>query len=204
MAQVRPPDRLLALDLETTGLDPKSDAIVAFGSVPVVERTILWGQAERAIVDDPRSLRPRNVAALAVHQVLPEEQRGALEFGRFLAQMGGRLADDVVMLAHGATIERSFLIAAATAAGVKLPPIRSVCTLTYLRGIDRLRPHLEDRLPTAAARCASLPTALGEARSLFGLPAYPDHDPLMDALGAAELYLLLSQRFPELHPRIQS
>ncbi|MEO8197339.1 MAG: hypothetical protein ABI689_11525 [Thermoanaerobaculia bacterium] len=45
--------------------------------------------------------------------------------------------------------------------------------------------------------------ALGAACSFFGLPAYPDHDPLGVALGATELYLLLSQRFPELHPRVR-
>ena len=71
MAEPAPPARLLALDLETTGLEPRRDAIVALGLVPVEERTILWGRAYRTLVDDPRSLRPRDLGALATHQVLP-------------------------------------------------------------------------------------------------------------------------------------
>ena len=51
MANSAPPGRLLAFDLETTGLEPRRDAIVAVGCVPVEERTILWGRAYRALVD---------------------------------------------------------------------------------------------------------------------------------------------------------
>lgn len=204
MADPAPPARLLALDLETTGLEPRRDAIVALGLVPVEERTILWGRAYRALVDDPRSLRPRDLGALATHQVLPEEQRGGLGLAALLELVELRLAVGTVLLAHGASIERGFLVAAAQALGLRPPALRTVCTLAYLRAIERVRPHIADRLPAGAARHAAIPTSLGAARGFFGLPAYPEHDPLYDALGAAELYLLLSQRFPELHPRVQS
>lgn len=204
MAEPTPPARLLALDLETTGLEPRRDAIVALGLVPVEERTILWGRAYRTLVDDPRSLRPRDLGALATHQVLPAEQRGGLGLAALLELVELRLAVGTVLLAHGASIERGFLVAAAQALGLRPPALRTVCTLAYLRAIERVRPHIADRLPAGAARHAEIPTALGAARGFFGLPAYPEHDPLYDALGAAELYLLLSQRFPELHPRVQS
>lgn len=204
MAESATPGRLLAFDLETTGLEPRRDAIVAVGCVPVEERTILWGSAYRALVDDPRSVRPRDVGALGVHQVLPAEQRGGLGLAGLLAIVERHAAGGAVLLAHGASIERAFLAAAALAIGVRPQALRTLCTLSYLRAIERVRTHIADRLPTGAARHAAIPTALGAARSFFGLPAYPDHDPLYDALGAAELYLLLSQRFPELHPRVQS
>jgi DNA polymerase III subunit epsilon len=202
-----PPSRLLALDLETTGLEPKRDAIVALGCVPVEERTIFWGRSRRALVDDPRSLRsprPRDLAALWVHQVLPEEQRGGLGLRALVELVEEALAGGAVLLAHGAAIERRFL--ASAAASVEAPPLalRTLCTLVYLRSIESVRPHIADRLPPGAGRHAAIPTALAPAREFFGLPAYPEHDPLFDALGAAELYLLLSQRFPELHPRVQS
>ena len=204
MAEPAPPARLLALDLETTGLEPRRDAIVALGLVPVEERTILWGRAYRTLVDDPRSLRPRDLGALATHQVLPAEQRGGLGLAALLELIELRLAVGTVLLAHGARIARRVQVAAAPAHRQPPPTRRTVCTLAYLRAIERVRPHIADRLPAGAARHAAIPTALGEARGFFGLPAYPEHDPLYDALGAAELYLLLSQRFPELHPRVQS
>jgi len=213
MSRSDPPARLLALDLETTGLEPKRDAIVALGCVPVEERTIYWGRSRRVLVDDPRSLRsprsprplrPSELAALAVHQVLPGEQRGGLGLRALVDFVAAALAGGAVLLAHGAAIERQFL--AAAAAHVESPPLalRTLCTLAYLRAIEGVRPHIADRLPPGAARHAAIPTALSPARGFFGLPPYPEHDPLFDALGAAELYLLLSQRFPELHPRVQN
>lgn len=177
---------------------------MAIGCVPVEERTILWGQAYRALVDDPRSQRPRDLGALATHQVLPGEQRGGIDLAAVLALVERHLAGGAVLLAHGATIERGFLAAAALAVGVARPAPRSLCTLAYLRAIEKVRPHIAERLPAGAARHAAIPTALGAARDFFGLPAYPEHEPLFDALGAAELYLLLSHRFPELHPRVQT
>lgn len=204
MANSAPPGRLLAFDLETTGLEPRRDAIVAVGCVPVEERTILWGRAYRALVDDPRSLRPRDLDALGTHQVLPEEQRGGLGLGELVDLVGAHLGAGTIVLAHGASIERGFLVEAARATGRPALSLRTVDTLGYLRAIERVRPHLTDRLPAGAARYASLPTALGAARAFFGLPAYPEHEPLFDALATAELYLLLSHRFPELHPGVQS
>ncbi len=204
MADPAPPGRLLAIDLEATGLEPRQDAIVAVGWVPVEDRTILWGSAFRALVDDPRSLRPRDLGALATHQVLPGEQRGGLGLAALLELVERHLAAGAVLLAHGASIERGFLAAAALATGARPPALRTICTLAYLRAIERVRPHVADRLPAGAAQHAAIPTALTPARTFFGLPAYPEHEPLFDALGAAELYLLLSHRFPELHPRIQS
>ncbi|MDQ1346787.1 MAG: polymerase subunit epsilon, partial [Acidobacteriota bacterium] len=97
MANSAPPGRLLAFDLETTGLEPRRDAIVAVGCVPVEERTILWGRAYRALVDDPRSLRPRDLDALGTHQVLPEEQRGGLGHRERVDIVGAQLGAGTIV-----------------------------------------------------------------------------------------------------------
>ena len=101
MAEPTPPGRLLALDLETTGLDPRRHAIVAVGCVPVEGRSILWGRAYRALVDDPRSGRPPDLGALGTHQVLPEEQRGGLGLPALVDLVagqteGGAVTEDVL------------------------------------------------------------------------------------------------------------
>jgi DNA polymerase-3 subunit epsilon len=196
------PRRLFAFDLETSGLDARRDAIVAVGGVPIEDGTILWGGRFRAMVDDVRAARPRDLDALAAHQLLPSEQRGGLPVAALLDRVAAELAAGRALLVHGASIERSFLEAAAKSAGRPKPPLRTVCTLAYLRAIDRHRHHLSDRMPAAARSLASLPTALAAARALFALPSYPGHDPLFDALATAELYLLLAGRFPELHPGV--
>ena len=196
------PRRLLAFDLETSGLDPKQDAIVAAGGVPIEGETILWGGRFRDLVDDPRSIRPRDPGALAAHQLLPSEQRGGLALPALLDRIAGALESGGALLVHGASIERGFLDAAAKATGRPRLSLRTVCTLAYLRAIDRHRHHLSDRLPATARSLATLPAALAPARALFALPAYPEHDPLFDALGTAELFLVLLHRFPELHPGV--
>lgn len=204
MRDTAPPRRLLAFDLETSGLDARKDAIVAAGGVPVEDGTILWGGRFRALVDDPRSVRPRDLGALATHQLLPSEQRGGLSLPALLDRIEGELAAGGALLVHGASIERRFLDAAARATGRKRLALRTVCTLAFLRAIDRHRHHLADRLPVPAKALAVLPAALGPARALFELPAYPEHDPLFDALATAELYLVLADRFPELHPGVEA
>ncbi|MEL6178127.1 MAG: exonuclease domain-containing protein, partial [Myxococcota bacterium] len=50
MAQPLSKARLLALDLEMTGLDAKRDAIVSIGFVPVDGRTIVMSGARRFLV----------------------------------------------------------------------------------------------------------------------------------------------------------
>lgn len=198
------PDRLLALDFETSGLDPRRDAIVAVATLPVVGRSILWGGSFRALVDDPRHVRPRDLEALAAHQVLPSERVAGVGLAEVVDRLVAAVEQGWVLLVHGASIERTFLGAAARAAGRPEPRVPTLCTLEYLRAIERVRTHLADRLPPDARRRGELPTALAPARALFGLPRYTEHDPLLDALGAAELYLLLSHRFPELHPDVRS
>ena len=198
-----PPRRLLAFDLETTGLDPRQDAVVAAGSVPVDDGTIAWGLAESCLVEDPRGAKPRDLAALAVHQVLPGETRGAVPLVDLVERLRREVESGRVLLVHGAGLERGFLVAAL--AVTQRPPQRwpTLDTLAYLRAIDGVWLHVADRAAPAARRCPSVPTALVEARRFFELPDYPPHDPLLDALATAELYLLLARRFPELHPKVQ-
>lgn len=197
-----PPRRLLAFDLETSGLDPRRDAIVAMGAVPLRDGSIFWGERLHGVVDDARSVRPRDLGALGAHQTLPGEQRGGMELAMLLDLVAAELEAGGALLVHGASIERGFLDSAARLVGRRHHRFQGVCTLAFLRAIERHRHHLVDRLPPAARRLAHLPTVLGEARELFALPAYPEHDPLFDALGTAELYLLLAHRFPELHPGV--
>lgn len=191
-----PPAELLAVDFETSGLDPRRDAILALGLVPLSAGTIRWGERFYSLVADDRLTRPRDPEALGSHQILPAETRRGIPLGELIERLeaAGR-----PLLAHGAAIERRFLAAAARHLGRRSwrPPV--VDTLAFLLAIHDHRQHLTDRLPGRPPGDA-IPTRLDEARAYFGLPAYPPHHALYDALAAAELYLLLGKKYPELAP----
>lgn len=200
---VDPPRRLLAFDLETSGLDARRDGIVAVGWVPIDGATIRWGGAFRALVDDPRPNTPGAERSLGIHQILPSEASGGLGPRELIERVLDELQSGRVLLVHGASIERAFLAATAARAGLPAATWPAVDTLAYLRAIEAVRLHVQDRLGESNRLARHVPTVLAEARRFFDLPEYPAHDPLLDALAAAELYLLLARRFPELHPKVQ-
>ena len=151
---------------QTTGLEPRRDAIVALGCVPVESRTIVWG-TPIARWSTTRGPSARDLGALATHQVLPAEQRGGLGLVALLELVELRLAVGTVLLAHGASIERGFLVAAAQAsASVRRHCARCARSPICGRSSACVRTSPTDCLPSGA-RHAAIPTSLGAARSFF-------------------------------------
>lgn len=163
---------LLAIDLETDGLDAKRDAILEAGAVAMESGLIRTGTARR--------IRFRNLAALkseavVVHGITDDEAAGALPvedaLGELLEICAGR-----VLVAHFAEIEAGFLDAACRAVFGAPFVAPFICTM-----------QLETRwFPRARARDG---LRLGKLRSQYGLPTYRAHDGLTDALSCAELLL---------------
>lgn len=185
--------KLLAVDIETTGLDPRRDIVVAVGYVPLDGLSITLGGAGRHVV------RPPAPGAMSAHRssvVGGARIRG--EVGQSATVHG--LTDDVVaegvpleqaldallvalrgrvLLAHFVSIERDFLSAACHAIhGVDLP-------LTMVDTLEMQRLIVGG--PDGHVRSGKL--RLATAREHFGLPRYRAHDALTDALACAELYL---------------
>lgn len=163
---------LLAVDLETTGLSPARDQVVAVGWVPVDGARIDLSGARRHVVrhDDPGG-------AVTIHGLTHDDLEEGRPLPEVLAELRAALAGRA-LLAHHAPFELAFLDAAFRAAGerVTLPP--AVCTLELQRRLlDR---HGE--VPSGSLR-------LWSARARHGLPATKAHDALADALACAELYL---------------
>lgn len=168
---------LLAVDLETTGLDVERDHVLAMAWVPVDGPAVdLSGAralvvAAEALVGESATVHGLTDDAVADGVPLTE----ALD--ELLTALRGR-----VLLAHHASIETGFLTAACEQ--VHGAPFVTPC-------VDTL--DLQQRVLAGALGAGPEPPPgalrLWAARERYGLPRYRPHDPLTDALACAELYL---------------
>jgi DNA polymerase-3 subunit epsilon len=165
----RPVDEvsLLALDLETTGLDPDHDHIVSLGWVPIERREVVLAGAVHLLVRPPGPIGE----SATIHGLTDSAVADAPPLDDVLPGLRDALADRV-MVAHHAPLELGFL---ADAAPDLAPP--------YVDTLAVEKKLLGDReLPPGTLR-------LGTSRSRHGLPSYAAHSALTDALAAAELLL---------------
>ena len=167
--------RLLAVDLETTGLDERTARIVSVGFVPVDGLRIELSGARHLLVRGEALVGQSAI----FHGLGDDLVAEGLPLPEALAELLGALAGRV-LLAHHTRIETTFLSAACRRTwGADLP-----CP-----AVDTL--ELERRLTTSAwqpdPREGTL--RLSQARRRHGLPTYRAHHALGDALACAELYL---------------
>lgn len=168
--------RLLAVDFETTGLDPARDLLLAAGMVAVDGLSIPLGSLENRLV---RPAGPVGGSA-TIHRLT--DDRLAVE-GRPLAEVVDRVLDRLtgrVLLTHHAGVEVAFLTAAVRQVhGVTIQIPAVVDTLRLGQRALGAGDHAPDAL------------RLWRLRRRSGLPSYRGHDAVVDALACAELYLAL-------------
>ena len=173
-----------ALDLETGGLDARRDPIVAVGMLPVRGGRVRLGEGYRTLVRpaDGRAIAPASVRA---HQLVWGEVKDAPPIAEVLPEVDRRLGDGV-LLVHHKGIDVAFLKDAYRRCGRRWPSPPVVDTVDLLvrhaQRAHRARPELPADPPTLN---------LSAARERHGLPPYQAHDALTDALGTAELFLVL-------------
>ncbi|MGY2050272.1 3'-5' exonuclease [Methylobacterium sp. JK268] len=172
-----PAEEAVALDCETTGLDPRRDEIVAVAAIRIRGDRILTSERFRTTV---RSRRPSSPAAIKVHGLLEAELRE------------GRPIDAVLPdLLHF----------------IGSRPIVGYYTAFDVRMIDRsVRRRLGVRLPNRlidvstlyhAAKYGGAPDYVkidlrfDRILADLGLPSLPQHDAFNDALMTAMIYLQL-------------
>ncbi|WP_374763438.1 3'-5' exonuclease [Yunchengibacter salinarum] len=175
-----PANRLaaLALDMETTGLDPKRDSLLSVGHVPLDGRMITLGGAARFYVRPHRALDGVNVAIHGLtDSVVAEGIEPTLALTRLFTALSGR-----ILLAHHADLEVRFLQCMAQHLWGLTPPMAALDTLTLARRHPRIDP---ETLGPGDLK-------LGSLRARFHLPRLQAHEALADALGAAELFLALT------------
>lgn len=172
-----------ALDLETTGLDPRRDEILSAGMVPIRGGAIRWGERRY------RRLRPAGGGAseaVTVHGLLPDQTEGAIDLPHLVADLEERLRDTILVL-HWSPFDLRILRRAFRQTGTRWPRPKVIDTTNLLRKLDRRRSLVE---PYAKPT----PHPLAQARATLGLPPHQEHHALYDALATAELYLALRAR----------
>jgi len=179
----------IALDLETTGLDPQIHEIIEIGLVRFSE-----GEPRERLVWLVRPARPPSPEGLAVSGISPEELAAAPELAEVLPEVLDRLAGAMVV-AHNAPFDRAFLAAAAQRLGLRLPPARWVDTLALARALWPRRTGyslqaLRERLGLPAQGHRALPDAEAAGRVFLALLSW------LSSLSREEL-VRLSPRLPE-------
>jgi DNA polymerase-3 subunit epsilon len=173
-----------SLDIETGGLDPRRDPILALGMVPIRDGVVRLGEAYRTLVrpEAGREIRPESVQA---HQLVRSELDRAPPLPEVLAEVDRRIRDGA-LLVHHQGIDVAFLKRAYHRHGLRWPAPAIVDTVELLHKLHRKR-----RFTKPDQSGAEPSVNLGEARRRHGLPDYQAHDALTDAIATAELFLTL-------------
>jgi DNA polymerase-3 subunit epsilon len=174
---------ILALDFETTGLDPKQDHILSIGFVKIDRMGIQLGSARHAIVQSAPDLKPDNVV---LHQITDNEKNAGISLEAAMEMLLENLRGRI-LLAHFAHVETQFFYEACRNLYGKVPLLPVIDTLEIA---IRQQMHTPGHTSAESVRLFNL-------RRQFELPEYAAHNALLDALSAAELFLALSYRLPK-------
>ncbi|MGJ7458957.1 3'-5' exonuclease [Halomonas sp. MA07-2] len=171
---------LVALDIETTGLDPRRHAIVSVGVVPFSLSRIPLRERRYWVLKPARELTEQSVI---LHRITHAEVEHAPDLAEILPELLELLRGRVVVV-HYRQIERPFLdtgIQARLGEGLRFPLID---TMSLEARLHRQSPWARLRRwmgrPPVSIR-------LHNSRERYGLPAYQGHHAVVDALATAEL-----------------
>jgi DNA polymerase III subunit epsilon len=173
--------RLLALDLETTGVDAQAE-ILAVGDVPIVDDAVRLGEAHHALV---RPARRSAALGIEAHHLRPVDVAAAPTIEDILPGLLDRVAAVDAIVVHHAALDVRVLRRACRATGRRWPDPPVIDTVGMVEQVRRRQRHLGG---------PRMPRDLAGARASLGLPAHRAHDALADAVATAELYLALRVR----------
>ena len=159
----------LAIDLETTGLDTRRDAIVAFAAIPFVRSEPAPGLV--TLVDPGR---PIPLASTAIHGLTDAMVAGAPSVDRVVGDLDG-LFDDRIVVGHGVDFDLTI-----------------INRERNVRGLPRLANPALDTQRLAAAICPEWRDyALESVAARLGVEVVGRHTAPGDALAAGRVLLAL-------------
>jgi len=176
-----------AIDLEMTGLDPRSDQIMAVGAVPVEDGRIRLGGGMYTLV---RASKRSQVGAVLVHKLRLADVADAPSLDEAIDLLLGALAGRVPVF-HTAAIESAFLERLFAGRHVRLP----TAVDTEMLGRRWLR-HRD-----GADRAPAQGISLGRLAQELGQPAETPHHALGDALTTAKAFISLASLLDTVAPQ---
>jgi DNA polymerase III subunit epsilon len=169
---------IVALDLETTGLDPKRDQIISYGLVEIHHMTIKLETSRHQLISIDEDI-PEESAV--IHQITDDQAATGIPIEAAMPKLLERLAGRV-MLVHYSRIEQNFINAACLKYFGAPFVIPIIDTLVLAQRLFERRNHT---IQTGDLRLFNL-------RPRFNLPNYKAHNALSDALATAELFLAMA------------
>jgi DNA polymerase III subunit epsilon len=171
-----------AVDLEMTGLNPRTDQIIAIGAVPIDGGRIRLGGGVYTLV---RASKRSQVGAVLVHKLRLADVADAPSLDEGIDLLLEALAGRVPVF-HTASIETAFLEREFARRHVRLPAAAD----TEALGLRWLR-HRDGDAPPAIR--------LGRLADALGQPAETPHHALGDALTTAKLFIALASLLDTVH-----
>ncbi|HEV3389832.1 MAG TPA: 3'-5' exonuclease [Solirubrobacteraceae bacterium] len=173
-----------AIDLEMTGLDPRSDEIIAVGAVPIDGGRIVLGGGMYTLVNS--ELRS-NLRAVVVHKLRVPDLAGAPPLDEAMDRMLELLSGRVPVF-HTAAIETAFLTRQFGRRRVRLPEAADTEVL------GRMWLRQRDGSALEGISLTGLANALGQ-------PAETPHHALGDALTTAKAFIALASLLDTVAPQ---
>jgi DNA polymerase-3 subunit epsilon len=170
----------VALDFETTGLDPQKNSIISIGLVPFTLNRIFCQKAKKWYINPQDKL---SEASVVIHGITHSDLKDAPDLKHILEQLLDELEGKVVVV-HYRRIERDFLdlnLHALIGEGIIFPVID---TMQIEANIQRRETQGFINWLTGKKRKS---IRLANSRLRYNLPAYTPHDALTDAIATAEL-----------------
>jgi DNA polymerase-3 subunit epsilon len=164
----------VAIDLETTGLDPRRDAIVSLAAIPFVDGAPAAGYV--TLVDPGRPIPPESTA---IHGLTDGMLRGAPAVDRVL-RAAEPAVDGALLVGHNVDFDMAVLAWARRAH--KLPPLRSEVVDTR-RLAAALHPDWRD-------------VSLERLAERLGVELVGRHTAEGDALTAGRVFVALLSELP--------
>ena len=164
--------RFIAIDVETTGLDPQRDEVISFAGIPIEYTRIIVSESVHGLV------RPRATstsAAIEIHRLRDADLAGAPRAPEALAGLAAQMPGRIPVV-HASWVERTFL----KKAGCPLPR-RIVDTAVLWRLLSTERGERDPGTCSLSTIAAAL-----------GLPAHRPHTAEGDTLTAAQVFLAMA------------
>jgi DNA polymerase III subunit epsilon len=171
----------VALDFETTGLNPETDDIVSIGAVPFDLSRVYCQQATHWLVN-PR--QPLDEESVIIHGITHSDLKKAPDLQHILAEVLSALAGKIVVV-HYHRIEREFLDRAVSIRLGENIVFPVIDTMVIEASVHRKRCRKFWKLLRSKKQIS---IRLAHCRERYGLPPYQAHHALSDAMATAELF----------------